>query len=87
MKKIYLAHSTGFDYKKELYKPIRGSQLNKENKILLPHEKSIEPFNSKELFQKETNLIIAEISYPSTGTELGWADSFGIPVICIYKKN
>lgn len=89
MKKIYFAHSTGFDYKNELYKPIRESTLNKEYYFLLPHEKSDAPFNSKEFFKNEANLIIAEISYPSTGMgiELGWADSLGLPIIEIAKKN
>lgn len=89
MKKIYVAHSTGYDYKNELYAPIRSSKLNTQYSILLPHEKSAEPFNAKEYFTKEANLIIAEISHASTGMgiELGWADYMKIPVICIYKKN
>jgi len=89
MKKIYLAHSTGFDYKKEIYSPIRQSELNQEYYFLLPHENSDSPFNSKEFFKNEANLVIAEISYPSTGMgiELGWADSMQIPVIGIAKKN
>ena len=35
------------------------------------------------------DIIIAEVSYPSTGQgiELGWADVFKIPIICIYKEG
>ena len=33
--------------------------------------------------------MIAEVSIPShgVGIEIGWADSFGIPIIFIFKKN
>jgi hypothetical protein len=33
--------------------------------------------------------VIAEVSFPATGQgiELGWADSFSVPVICLYKKG
>ncbi len=87
--KIYIAHSSGFNYEEELYAPIRKSELSKEHKIIFPHEKSAAQFNSKEFLKKEANLVIAEISYPSTGMgiELGWADYLNLPVICVYKKN
>ncbi|RYF28728.1 MAG: hypothetical protein EOO17_04300 [Chloroflexi bacterium] len=34
-------------------------------------------------------MIIAEVSLPSTGqgVELGWADMYKIPIICIYKSG
>lgn len=73
--KIYVAHSSGYDYQNELYSPIRNSTLNTKHQITLPHENSIEQFNSKE-FLKKCNLVIADVSYPSTGLgiELGWAN-------------
>ncbi|MFA6422101.1 MAG: hypothetical protein WCV92_01765 [Candidatus Buchananbacteria bacterium] len=86
--KIYIGHSTGFDYINELYRPIRNSTLNNEHQIVLPHEESKGLFNSKD-FLKECDLMIAEVSYPSIGLgiEIGWADANKCPVICIYKKG
>lgn len=86
--KIYVSHSKKFDYKNELYKPLRESGFPVE--FILPHETSDEPFDSKSLFEnKGCNYILAEVSYPSTGQgiELGWANANNIPVICIYKKG
>lgn len=87
--KIYVAHSRGFDFQKELYEPIQNSSLTKEHTFIFPHSESAEPFNSKELFQNGCDLIIAEVSYPATGLgiELGWADMLKVPVVCIYKKD
>lgn len=88
--KIYLAHSTGFDFKKELYEPLRKSKLNKIYEIVMPHENSTTLFNSKDFLKGDLkNIIIAEVSYPSIGLgiELGWANIFGNKIICIHKKD
>ena len=86
--KIYVTHSTSFDYNKELYLPIRESFLNEQHEIVLPHEESSEPFDSKKIFD-ECELVIAEVSYPSTGQgiELGWANLKNIPIKCFYKTG
>ena len=86
--KIYVGHSSEFNYTEELYKPLRESQLNLKHEIILPHEDSSEPFNSKKFLQT-CNLMIAEVSFPSTGLgiELGWADFFNVPIMFIYKKD
>ncbi len=49
---------------------------------------SSEVNNSMEVI-KNSDLIIAEVSYPSTGMgiELGWANTFNKRVICVYKKD
>ncbi len=86
--KIYISHSTNFDFKKDLYQPIKDSNLSKE--FIFPHEKSLKQNPLKKLFlSKKCNLIIAEISLPSTGQgiELGWANIYKIPIICFYKKG
>jgi hypothetical protein len=88
--KIYVGHSSGYDYQNELYKPIRASQLNNEYTFLLPHEKSTELFPSLEFFRtKQIDLFIAEVSYPSTGLgiELGQASLYAIPIVCIFKNG
>lgn len=86
--KIYVTHSTSFDFKNELYKPLRESELNKLHEIILPHENTNSQFSSKE-FMKACNLIFAEVSYPSTGQgiELGWANMVNVPIVCFYKKG
>ncbi|MFA6295876.1 MAG: hypothetical protein WC663_00830 [Patescibacteria group bacterium] len=86
---IYVAHSRDFDYKRDLYGPIRKSNLNSKYNFVLPHENNEKPFYSKDFFKKECDVILAEVSYPSTGLgiELGWANFYNIPIICIYRKN
>lgn len=85
---IYVSHSKKYDFRTELYLPVRNSTMNVNHQFFLPHELSDEPYPSKNLIvNKEADLVIAEISYPSTGQgiELGWADMCHIPVVCIYK--
>ncbi len=86
--KIYIVHSSEFDYKKEFYVPITQLNKNNEHEIIFPHERSHNPISSKKIIQ-QCDLVIAEISYPSTGMgiELGWADGAQIPVLCIHKKD
>jgi hypothetical protein len=85
---IYVGHSKKIDYKNELYKPIRESQLNSEHTFVLPHEHSTEPYNSKE-FLDSCHLFIAEVSCNSMGLgiELGWANAKGVPTVCVHKKG
>ena len=87
--RIYIAHSTDFDYKNELYLPIRQSDLNSQHEFVLPHEFSNEPFDSKTFISGGIDLVLAEVSFASTGMgiELGWADSSGVPVTCFYKSG
>lgn len=84
--KIYIGHSTELNFKEELYLPIRESQLNSEYEIILPHEAS--DFVTKDTI-KTCDVMVADVSFPSTGLgiELGWANSFGCPIICIYRKG
>ncbi len=85
VKKIYVSHSRKFNFKKELYEPLKN--LN-EIKFIFPHEKSEKSKLSKNII-KSSSVMIAEVSYPSTsvGIEIGWADSFNVPIIYLYKKN
>ena len=86
--KIYVTHSNSFDFKNELYIPLRNSNLNNIHSITLPHDNSSEQFNSKD-YLKKCDLVIAEVSFPSTGQgiELGWANLYDIPIVCVYKKG
>lgn len=86
---IYIAHSQNFDFKVELYDSIKKSSLFKENVFVFPHEKEGEFLNSKEIIKNSCELVIAEVSYPSTGlgVELGWANAYNVPIICLYKEG
>lgn len=87
---IYVTHSKKFNFHEELYKPLRSSALNVNHQFFLPHEFNDEPYDSRNLIMnKQCDLILAEISYPSTGQgiELGWADLNHIPIVCAYKTG
>ena len=87
---IYISHATNFDFKNELYLPIRKASINNQYTFILPHETNNMPYETKALFaSKKCNLIIAECSHPSTGQgiELGYADMLKIPVVCLYKYD
>jgi nucleoside 2-deoxyribosyltransferase len=85
---IYITHSTSFDFHTELYKPLKNSIIAKNNNIFFPHDEENKNINSQQII-KNSDLIIAEVSYPSTGQgiELGWANSLNKNILCIYKKN
>jgi nucleoside 2-deoxyribosyltransferase len=55
----------------------------------LPHESETIPFTRSLLENKEMDIVLAEVSYPSTGEgiEMGWAHVFNIPIYCIYKEG
>lgn len=86
---IYVSHSTGYDFKNELYAPIRNSRLNRKYNLILPHEKSDELFSSKEFIKYETWAMIVEASYPKLGVgiEAGLAHAFDKDIITMYKKG
>ena len=84
--KIYVCHSTAFDYVKELYEPIKQN-LSSSHDFILPHDSSSD-VHSKDLIES-SDLVLAEVSYPSTGQgiELGWADVAHKPILCIYRSG
>lgn len=86
--KVYVSHSREFDFKKELYEVLEVSDLNQE--FIFPHRDSDKPFNTKDLLKnKQCDLVLAEVSYPSTGQgiELAWANIYNIPIVCVYKNG
>ncbi len=85
MKIIYVAHYTKYDFQRELYEPLKKIT---NYKFIFPHDKSLVSESSKNKIKK-CDVILAEVSYPSTaiGIEIGWADSFKKPVIYLHKKN
>ena len=87
--RIYVAHSREFDFKNDLYTPLRRSALNERHTFILPHENSDGMRTSQEFFRTECDLVIAEVSFPSTGLgiELGWADALKVPIVCTHKAG
>ena len=85
--KIFVTHSSNFDFKNDLYAPLQHSELYWQHTIMLPQIKRKEVI-TREII-KSCDLIVAEVSYPSTGQgiELGWANVFAIPIVCVYKKG
>lgn len=85
--KIFVSHSTNYDFENELYAPLRESDLSNKNEIILPHENKQDAI-TKDLI-KDCDLVVAEVSHPSTGQgiELGWADMFKVPIVCIHKEG
>lgn len=85
--KIFISHASQYDYVSKIYKPIKSSGIYKSNEFILPHEEN-KLLNTKEII-KNCDLIIAEVSLPSTGQgiELAWADFAEIPVLCMYEKS
>jgi len=86
--KIYISHSSSYDYENELYAPIKASELYKEHKIFLPHGPKNIDIPAKDVLAK-MDLLIAEVSYPSTGQgiEMGLASAANVPIICFFKDG
>lgn len=86
--KIYVGHSTAFNYQDELYTVLRSSALNEKYNFILPHEQSLKLFSSRTVIPT-CDFVLAEVSYPSTGLgiELGWANMEHVPILCMYKSG
>lgn len=87
--KIYIGHSTSYDFREELYAPIQNSALVTEHEVVLPHLDSDEQFSSKEFFANGCDLFVAEVSHASTGLgiEIGWADTAGVPMLFVHAAG
>lgn len=84
--RIYISHSSEYDYVNKVYNLIKNSNLNESNNFVFPHESKIT--NTKDVIAN-SDLVIAEVSIPSTGQgiELGWANYCKTPIVCIYEKG
>ena len=81
--KVYISHSSSFDYQKELYQPLKRS-IAQKHQVVFPHDDFV--VNTREIILG-SDVVIAEVSYPSTGEgiELGWAHAGNVPIVCIFK--
>ena len=85
--RIYIAHSRDFDYQNELYVPLKNSDIFKQHEFILPHDG--DNYKHDRDFYKSVDLVIAEVSYPSTGLgiELGFLYDDNKKIYCIHNKN
>lgn len=86
--KIYFCHSRDFDYKNDLYAPIRKSELNNRHEFIFPHESDSITLKTKNIIPT-CDIVFAEVSFPATGLgiELGWADAAAVPIVCISREG
>lgn len=56
--------------------------------MFYPHDPNNSNVEANDIM-KNIDLLIAEVSYPSTGQgiELGYAYTNGVPIICFHKTN
>lgn len=85
---IYVAHSSEFNYIYRLYEPIKNAKSLSMHTFFFPHDEANKLVKTKEII-KNYDLVIAEVSLPATGLgiELGYADCFNTPILCIYEKG
>lgn len=84
--RIYVSHASNSNYQADLYEPLIQALPNHE--LFLPHaDANGERKTWDEL--RESDVVLAEVSRPSTGQgiELGWADSIGVPIIAIHRVD
>ncbi len=88
--KIYISHSTHFDFKNLLYEPLKHSSMTAHHEFIFPHEQTDALYDSKTLFENhECDMVFAEVSFPSTsqGIELGWANAQHLPIVAFHKST
>lgn len=86
--KILVVHASSFDYQTELYEPLKQSTVMQQHTVIYPHdEENIEIETNSHI--PDTSLMIAEVSYPSTGAgiEIGLVQAAGIPTLFMYKAG
>ena len=86
--KILVAHSSNYDYRAELYEPLKQSVLAREHTIIFPHdEENLEIETNFHI--PDTDLMIAEVSYPSTGAgiEIGLVQAANIRTLFLHKTG
>ena len=86
--RIYCAHSSLFDFHNLFYKVLDTGFRESGTIFIFPHQSPNALINSKESI-KTSDFLLAEVSYPTTGLgiELGWADSFGVPILAVYQAG
>lgn len=86
--KIIVTHANSFDYEKEFYEPLKKAVEGTTHELIFPHAWHAQNKSTKE-FLKDADLVIGEVSYPSTGQgiEFGWADMLNVPILFLRKQG
>lgn len=86
--KILVAHASNYDYRTELYEPLKQSTLAQEHTIIFPHDDADAEIETNS-HVVNAELLIAEVSHPSTGTgiEIGLAQAAKVPTLFLYKTG
>lgn len=87
VKNIFVTHSESFDYKKELYLPIKESKLSKDCNIL--YTTQFENFEVAREVIRKVDFVFCEVTFPTIeiGIEMEWARNLKIPIICAAFKG
>ncbi|MBU1292785.1 hypothetical protein KJ819_01820 [Patescibacteria group bacterium] len=86
--KILVSHSSSYDYETELYEPLKQSALAEKHTFIFPHDvENVEIETNSHI--PDTDLLLAEVSYPSTGAgiEIGLVQAANVPTLFLYKKG
>ena len=85
-KKVYICHSSKYDYVNKIYNPIKSSKFMETYDFVFPHDGDV--VNTKDIISN-ADLVIVDISGATfgQGIEIGWADAAGVDILCIYKKG
>lgn len=86
--KIIVTHASSFDYETELYEPLKKAVEGTSHELIFPHVWHEKGVSTKE-FLKDADLVIGEVSHPSTGQgiEFGWADMLDVPILFLRKAG
>ena len=86
--KILVAHASNYDYRTELYEPLKQSVLAQEHTFIFPHDADNVDIETNSHIP-DAGLLIAEVSHASTGAgiEIGLAQAATVPTIFLYKAG
>lgn len=86
--KILVAHASNYDYRTELYEPLKQSAVAQDHTLVFPHDEENSEIETNSHIP-DTDLMIAEVSYPSTGAgiEIGLAQAAGIRTLFLNKTG
>lgn len=85
--KIFISHYRHTDYEQELYAPLRASALITKHEFILPHMHGEFVYTKEDV--RTCDIVFAEVSQSVTGVgiEIGWANAYGKPVVCMVKSG
>ena len=86
--KILVAHASNYDYRTELYEPLKQSAIAEKHTFIFPHDEGNAEIETTSHIP-DTDLMIAEVSYPSTGAgiEIGLVQAAHIQTLFVYKAG